>query len=72
MPRQKDCDSIIFGTTDPWERLGLAIILSGMRDRDDKFFYSDWAATLFHNLCIKGDPVLYYQAWVFQHRFRKG
>ena len=45
---------------DPIEGLALAIVYSGVIEKDAKFFCSDWARTLFRYLGIETDPLEWY------------
>ena len=49
--------SILLGGEDPIEDLAMAIVCSGVIEKDVKFFCSDWAKTLFRYLDIKTDPL---------------
>lgn len=52
--------SILLGSKDPIEGLAMAIVYSGVVEKDAKFFCSDWAKTLFRYLEIKTDPLDWY------------
>lgn len=52
--------SILLGSKDPIERLAMAIVYSGVVEKDAKFFCSDWAEALFRYLDIKTDPLDWY------------
>lgn len=52
--------SILLGSKDPIEGLAMAIVYSGVVEKDAKFFCSDWAETLFRYLDIKTDPLDWY------------
>ena len=52
--------SILLGSKDPIEGLAMAIVYSGVVEKDTKFFCSDWAKTLFWCLGIKTDPLDWY------------
>lgn len=52
--------SILLGSKDPLEGLAMAIVYSGVVEKDAKFFCSDWAKTLFRYLDIKTDPLDWY------------
>lgn len=52
--------SILLGSKDPIEGLVMAIVYSGVVEKDAKFFCSDWAKTLFRYLGIKTDPLDWY------------
>lgn len=52
--------SILLGSIDPIEGLAMAIVYSGVVEKDAKFFCSDWAKTLFRYLDIKTDPLDWY------------
>lgn len=52
--------SILLGSRDPIEGLAMAIVYSGVVEKDAKFFCSDWAKTLFRYLDIKTDPLDWY------------
>lgn len=47
---------------DPMLYLATAIIYSGVVARDDKFFRSNWAITIFDGLGIYTDPWPWYKA----------
>lgn len=68
MTRSSDFEHIVFLNDDPWEALALAIILSGFKQRDKKFFLSEWAEELFSCLNIKGPPYMYYAAYLSAHK----
>lgn len=61
-------DHIIFDCKDPWERLAMAIIMDGLRAHDKEYFYSDACADLFCALGIRGDPFLYYAAYISRRK----
>ena len=52
--------AILLDSGDPIEGLALAIVYSGVIEKDAKFFCSDWARTLFRYLGIKTDPLDWY------------
>lgn len=52
--------SVLLGSKDPIEGLAMAIVYSGVVEKDAKFFCSDWAETLFRYLDIKTDPLDWY------------
>lgn len=52
--------SILLESEDPIEGLAMAIVYSGVVERDAKFFCSDWAKTIFRYLDIKADPLDWY------------
>lgn len=56
------CDNkaILLDSGDPIEGLALAIVYSGVIEKDAKFFCSDWARTLFSYLGIETDPLDWY------------
>ena len=66
--RDSDFEHIVFLNDNPWEALGLAIILSGFKTRDKKFFLSRWAEDLFNGLNINGPPPLYYAVYCSTHK----
>lgn len=70
MTRKEQCiwNHIIFACKDPWESLAMAIIMNGMREHDKEYFYSDACANLFRALGIRGDPILYYAAYINQRK----
>ena len=65
---QRTCEHIILDCKDPWERLAMAIIIDGLRSYDKEYFYSDDCANLFRALRIRGDPILYYTAYINQRK----
>ena len=52
--------SILLESEDPIEVLAMAIVYSGVIEKDVKFFCSDWAETLFRYLGIETDPLDWY------------
>lgn len=52
--------SILLESKDPIEGLAMAIVYSGVVEKDAKFFCSDWAKALFQYLNIKTDPLDWY------------
>lgn len=52
--------SILLESEDPIEALAMAIVYSGVIEKDAKFFCSDWARVLFRYLGIKTDPLDWY------------
>lgn len=53
-------NSILLESKDPIEGLAMAIVYSGVAEKDVKFFCSDWAKTLFQHLGIETDPLDWY------------
>lgn len=53
-------NSILLESKDPIEGLVMAIVYSGVAEKDVKFFCSDWAKTLFLHLGIETDPLDWY------------
>lgn len=53
-------NSVLLKSDDPFQGLAMAIIYSGVVEKDAKFFCSDWAETLFRYLDIKTDPLDWY------------
>lgn len=52
--------SILPESEDPIETLAMAIVYSGVVEKDVKFFCSEWAKTLFRYLDIETDPFDWY------------
>jgi hypothetical protein len=52
--------SILLESEDPIEVLAMAIVYSGVLEKDAKFFCSDWARVLFRYLGIETDPLDWY------------
>lgn len=57
---KRDNKAILLDSGDPIEGLALAIVYSGVIEKDTKFFCSDWARTLFRYLGIETDPLDWY------------
>ena len=57
---KRDNKSVLLASDDPTEALVMAIIYSGVIEKDAKFFCSDWARSLFRYLDIKTDPLDWY------------
>lgn len=52
--------SILLESDDPIKGLAMAIVYSGVVEKDAKFFCSEWAKTLFRYLDIETDPLDWY------------
>lgn len=52
--------SILQECDDPIQGLAMAIVYSGVVEKDVKFFCSDWAKVLFRHLGIEADPLDWY------------
>lgn len=52
--------SILLESDDPFQSLAMAIVYSGVAEKDVKFFCSEWAGTLFRHLGIETDPLDWY------------
>lgn len=52
--------SILMRSNDPIEGLAMAIVYSGVVEKDAKFFCSDWAKAIFRYLGIETDPPDWY------------
>jgi hypothetical protein len=52
--------SILLESDDPIQGLAMAIVCSGVVEKDAKFFCSEWAKTLFRYLDIETDPLDWY------------
>lgn len=52
--------SVLLESEDPIEALAMAIVYSGVIEKDVKFFCSDWAQSLFRYLGIETDPLDWY------------
>lgn len=52
--------SILLESEDPIEALAIAIVYSGVVEKDAKFFCSDWGRSLFRYLGIETDPLDWY------------
>lgn len=57
---KRDNKAILLNSGDPIEGLALAIVYSGVIEKDAKFFCSDWARALFRYLGIETDPLDWY------------
>lgn len=52
--------SILLESDDPIQGLAMAIVYSGVVEKDAKFFRSDWAKAVFRYLGIEIDPLDWY------------
>lgn len=52
--------SILLESDDPIQGLAMAIVYSGVVEKDAKFFCSDWAEAIFRYLGIEADPLDWY------------
>lgn len=57
---KSDNKSVLLASNDPTEALVMAIIYSGVIEKDAKFFCSGWARSLFRYLNIETDPLDWY------------
>lgn len=57
---KRDNKSVLLASDDPIECLVMAIVYSGVIEKDAKFFCSDWARVLFRYLGIETDPLDWY------------
>ena len=57
---KRDNKAMLLDSGDPIEGLVLAIVYSGVIEKDAKFFCSDWARSLFRYLGIETDPLDWY------------
>ena len=57
---KRDNKTILLDSDDPIEGLVMAIVYSGVIEKDAKFFCSDWARALFRYLGIETDPLDWY------------
>ena len=57
---KRDNKAILLDSGDPIEGLALAIVYSGVIEKDVKFFCSDWAKALFRYLGIETNPLDWY------------
>lgn len=53
-------NSILLESDDPFQGLAMAIVYSGVVEKDAKFFCTDWAKALFWHLGIETDPLDWY------------
>lgn len=58
--KSKDNKATLIECDDPMLYLSTAIVHSGVVARDDKFFRSNWAKTIFDGLGIETDPLEWY------------
>lgn len=52
--------SILLESDDPIQGLAMAIVYSGVVEKDATFFCSDWAKAIFRYLGIETDPLDWY------------
>lgn len=57
---KRDNKVILLDSDDPIQGLAMAIVYSGVIEKDAKFFCSDWARSLFRYLDIEADPIDWY------------
>lgn len=57
---KRNNSSILLESEDPIEALAMAIVYSGVIEKDVKFFCSNWARSLFLYLGIETDPLDWY------------
>lgn len=57
---KRDNKAILLDSDDPIQGLAMAIVYSGVVEKDAKFFCSDWAKALFRYLGIETDPLEWY------------
>lgn len=65
--------SILLESDDSIQGLAMAIVYSGVVEKDVKFFCSEWAKTLFRYLDIETDPLDWYlMIWERKEREKHG
>lgn len=52
--------TILLESNDPIQGLAMAIVYSGVVEKDAKFFCSEWAKAIFRYLGIETDPLDWY------------
>lgn len=52
--------SILLESDDPFQGLAMAIVYSGVIEKDVEFFCSDWAKAIFRYLGIEAKPLDWY------------
>lgn len=57
---KRDNKAILLDSDDPIQGFAMAIVYSGVVEKDAKFFCSDWAKALFRYLDIETDPLEWY------------
>lgn len=57
---KRDNKATLLDSDNPIQGLAMAIVYSGVIEKDAKFFCSDWAKALFRYLGIESDPLDWY------------
>lgn len=57
---KRNNNSILLESDDPIQGLVMAIVYSGVIEKDAEFFCSDWAKDIFQYLGIETDPLDWY------------
>lgn len=58
--KSKENRVFLLNCDDPMIYLACAIVYSGVKYKDDKFFRSEWAKIIFNGLGIEADPLDWY------------
>lgn len=58
--KSKDNRATLLNCGDSLIYLATTIVYSGVTEKDDKFFRSEWAKIIFNGLGIEGDPLDWY------------
>lgn len=58
--KSRDNIASLLHCDDPMLRYAIAIVYSGVRNKDVKFFRSEWAKLIFDGLGIEADPLNWY------------
>ncbi len=71
--KSKDNRGSLLNCDDSMIYLASAIVYSGIAEKDDKFFRSDWAKIIFNGLGIEVDPLeWYYMVMDRKERLKNG
>lgn len=63
--------STLLESDDPIQGLAMAIVYSGVVEKDVKFFCSDWAEAIFRYLGIEADPFDWYMMILYRKEREK-
>lgn len=58
--KSRDDRATLLNCKDPMLHLAILIVYSGIRNKDVKFFQSEWAKIIFNGLGIESDPLDWY------------
>lgn len=69
--KSRDNRALLLYCDDPMLCFAIAIVYSGVRNKDVKFFRSEWAKIIFNGLGIEADPLDWYYKIMNRKEWKK-